>query len=90
MQILKEDKLHNVSVTDDFVESLGSIQVLLMRHSLRMDVVLDNFSILQERILGTDFLKNSVPTDIRYDVQGFIKWRDNNSIYKIGCCFDSR
>jgi len=46
-QILREDKLHIMGVTDDFVESLGSIQVSLMGHPLRMDVP-DNFPIPQE------------------------------------------
>jgi len=73
-QILREDKLHIVGVTDGFAESLGSIQVSLIGHPLRMDVVPDNFSIPQEGILGTDFLKNSASTFIQYDVQGFIKW----------------
>jgi len=31
-QILKEDKLHIVDVTDGFVESLGSVQVSLTGH----------------------------------------------------------
>jgi len=39
-----------------------------MGHSLGMDVVPDNFPISQEGILRTDFLKNSAPTDIIYDV----------------------
>jgi len=65
MQILKENKLHIVGVTDDFVESLGSVQVILMAHPLKMNVVPDNFAILQEGILGTNFLKDSAPTDIR-------------------------
>jgi len=73
MQILREDKLHIVGVTDGFVESLGSIQVSLMEHPLRMDVVPDNFQISQEGILGTDFLKDSAPTLIQYNVQGFVK-----------------
>jgi len=43
-----------------------------------LDVVPDNSPILQEGILGTDFLKGSAPIyqDIRYDVQRFIKWHD--------------
>jgi len=45
MQILREDKLYIVDVTDGFIESLGSIQVSLMGYPLRMDVVPDNFSI---------------------------------------------
>jgi len=45
-----------------------------MGHSLRMDVIPDNSSISQKGILGTDFLKDSAPMDIRYDVQGYIKW----------------
>jgi len=77
-QILREDKLHIVGVTDGFAESLGSIQVSLMGYLLRMDVVPnnfpDNFPIPQEGILGTDFLKDSASTLIQYDVQGFIKW----------------
>jgi len=47
-QILREDKLHIVGATDGFVESHSSVQVSLMRHPLRMDVLLDNFLILQE------------------------------------------
>jgi len=57
-QIFREDKLHIVVVTDGFVESLGSILVSLMGHPLRMDVVPEEF-LNQERILGTDFLKDS-------------------------------
>jgi len=72
-QILREDKLHIVDVTDGFVESLGSIQVSLMGHPLRMDVVPDNFPI-QEGILRTDFLKDSATTLIQYDAQGSIMW----------------
>jgi len=60
-----------------------------MGHPFRMDVVPNNFLILQEGILGIDFLKNSASTDIRYDVQGFVKWH-NNSMYKTGSCFDAR
>jgi len=52
-----------------------------------MDVVPNNFLIPQEGILGTDFLKDNAPTDIRYDVQRFVKWH-NNSMYKTGCYFD--
>jgi len=82
MQILRENKLHIVGVTDDFVESLRSVQVILMAHPLKMDVVFDNFPIFQEGILGTDFLKDSAPTDIRYDVQRFLKYHvDDNIIY---------
>jgi len=55
-QILREDKLPIVGVTDGFIESLSSIQVSLMMYPLRIDVVLDNFPIPQEGILGTDFL----------------------------------
>jgi len=84
-QILSEDKLHIVGVTDGFVESLGSIQVSLMEHPLRMDVVPDNFPILQEGILGTDFLKDNASTLIQYDAQAFIKWH-NNSMYKTRRC----
>jgi len=54
-QILREDKLHIIDVIDGFVESLGSIQVSLMRHPFRMDVVPDNFPIPQKGILGIDF-----------------------------------
>jgi len=57
------EKLHIVGVTDGFIESLDSIQVSLIRQPLRMDVVLDNFPILQEGILETDFLKDSAPID---------------------------
>jgi len=39
-----------------------------------MDVIPNNFPIFQEEILGIDFLKDSAPTDIQYDVQDFIKW----------------
>jgi len=74
MQIFRENKLHTVDVTDGFVESLGPVKVLLMGHLLRMDVISYNFPILLKGILGTDFLKNSTPTDIRYDMQGFVKW----------------
>jgi len=35
-----------------------------------MDVVPDNFAIPQEGILETDFLKDSAPINIRYDVYG--------------------
>jgi len=73
-QILREDKLHIVGVIDSFVELLGSVQVSLKGHSLRMDIVPDNFPISQKGILGTDFLKDSAPTFIRYNVQGFVKW----------------
>jgi len=45
-----------------------------MGHALRMDVVPHNFPIPQEGILRTDFLKDDASTDIRYDVQGFVKW----------------
>jgi len=75
-QILREDKLHIVGLTDGFVESLGSIQVSLMGHPLRMDVVPNNFPILQKEILGTDFLKDSGPILIQYDVEGFVKCHD--------------
>jgi len=68
-QILREDKLHIVDVTDGFVESLGSVQILFMGHPLRMDIVLDSFPMPQEGILGTDFLKDSTPINIWYDVQ---------------------
>jgi len=44
-----------------------------MGHPLSVDVVRDNFPIPQEGILGTDFLKDNAPTDIWYDIQGFIK-----------------
>jgi len=64
-QILREDKLHI---------AFGSIQVLLMGHPLRMDVVPDNFPIPQEGILGTDFLKDSASTLIKYNAQGSITW----------------
>jgi len=73
-QILREDKLHIVDVTDGFIESLGSIQISPMGYPLRIDVVPDNFPIPQEGILGTDFLKDSASALIQYDVQGFIKW----------------
>jgi len=33
----------------------------------------ENFPNPQERILATDFLKESIPTHIKYDVQEFIK-----------------
>jgi len=72
-QILREDKLHIVGVIDGFVELLGSVQISLMGHSLRMDIVPDNFPIPQKRILGTDFLKDSAPIFIRYNIQGFVK-----------------
>jgi len=62
-QILRENKLHIVGVTDGFIESLDSIRVSLIRQPLRIDVVPDNFPILQEGILETDFLKDSVPID---------------------------
>jgi len=39
-----------------------------------MDVIPENSSIPQEGILGTDFLRDSASMDIRYDVQGYIKW----------------
>jgi len=75
MQILRKDRLHLVDVTNSFIESLGSLQVSLVDTST-LDVVPDNSPILQEGILGTDFLKSSTPIyqNIRYDVQGFIKW----------------
>jgi hypothetical protein len=41
-----------------------------------MNVVPDHFRILQEGILGTDFLKERRPVDIRCDEQGFVQWRD--------------
>jgi len=64
-QILREDKLHIIGVIDGFVESLGLVQVLFMGHLFRMDVVPDNFPIRQKGILGTDLLKDSIPTDIQ-------------------------
>jgi hypothetical protein len=75
-QILREDKLHIDGITDGYVESLGSIQVSFKGHSITMHVVPDDFRILQEGILETDFFKNRHPVDIRYDEQGFVKWRD--------------
>jgi len=56
-QILTKDKLHIVGITDSFVESLDLVQVSVMEHPLRMDVVPNNYPILQEGILETDFLK---------------------------------
>jgi len=73
-QIFRKDKLHIVGAIDGFVESFDSVQISLMGHPLTTDIVPDNSSILQEEILGTDFLKDNAPTDIRYDMQGFVKW----------------
>jgi len=52
-QIFRENKLHIVSVTDSFVGSVYGVSV--MEHSLKMDVVLNNFPIPQEGFLETDF-----------------------------------
>jgi len=68
MSILKKDKLHIVGITDDFVKSLASLQILLKGYPIKMDIVSDNFPIPQDGILGIDYLKDSGPTDIRYDV----------------------
>jgi len=67
----KEDTLYLKA--PGYVELLGSIQVSLKDHPIKLDVVSDDFDIPQEGILGTDFLKPSCP-DIRYDVQGFVIW----------------
>jgi len=45
-----------------------------MGHLFRIDVVPDNFPIPQKGILGTGFLKDIVPINIRYDMQEFLKW----------------
>jgi len=86
-QILREDKLHTVDVTDGFVESLGSI--LTHSHSLRMNVVPDNFQIPQEEILETDFLKDNLNTyPVRCTGIRKMAWH-NNPMYKTGCCPNS-
>jgi len=59
---------------DGFVESFDSVQISFMGHPLTTDIVPDNSPILQEEISGTDFLKDNAPTDIRFDMQGFVKW----------------
>jgi len=87
-QIFREGKLHIIGVTDGFIESLSPIQVSFMEYLFRIDVVPDNFPILQEGILGTGFLKDIAPIDIRYDMQGFLKWHGIRVMYKIGYCFD--
>jgi len=51
--------LHIVDVIDGFVELLCSVQVPFLGHSLRMDVIPENFPIPQEGILGIEFLKDS-------------------------------
>jgi len=55
--IIREDKLHIIRITDSFVESLAFLQVLLKSHPIKMDVVPDDFQMLQEEILRIDFLK---------------------------------
>jgi len=55
--IIREDKLHIICITDSFVESLAFLQVLLKSHPIKMDVVPDDFQMLQEEILRIDFLK---------------------------------
>jgi len=72
-QILRKDKLHIV-VTDGFVQLLGSVQVSLMGHLLRMSLSRRQFPDFSRRNFGNRFLKNSAPTLIQYDVQEFVKW----------------
>jgi len=44
-QILREDKLHIVGVTDSFEELLNSVQVSRIGHPFWMDVLSDNIPI---------------------------------------------
>jgi len=71
----RKDTLYIEGITDD-VESLRSIQVSFKGHSITIDIVPDDFRIPQEEILGSDFLKKRHPRDIRYNGQGFVRWRD--------------
>jgi hypothetical protein len=73
MPILRENKLYIEDIMNGYIESLGSIQLLFKDHPITKDVVPDDFRIPQEEIFGTDILKESRPTDIRNDVQGFVK-----------------
>jgi len=49
--------LHIADVTDGFDESLGSVQISLIGHPFRIDVVPDNFPIPQEGNFGNRFFE---------------------------------
>jgi len=60
-----DDILYLRGITSNQVKTLESIEINWLGHSIILHVVPDNFSIVQEGILGSDFLRDAANINLR-------------------------
>lgn len=57
--------LYLSGITSGRVETLGSVEIEFMGHPVALYVVPDNFPIVQEEILGSDFLRDATNINLQ-------------------------
>lgn len=70
--IIRGEPLYLSGITSGRVETLGTVRIKFMGHPVVLYVVPDNFPIVQEGILGSDFLRDA--TNINFQEQR-LEWQ---------------
>lgn len=74
VEIKHDNPLYLSGISSGRVETLGSIEILVLGHSVSLHVVPDNFPIAQEGILGSDFLRDATNINLS---EKYVEWHRN-------------
>jgi len=74
VKIRHDDPLFLSGITSGHVETLGSVELIIMDHPVTLYVVPNNFPIAQEGILGSDFLRDA--SSINF-TKRHVEWHGN-------------
>lgn len=73
-EIKHDNPLYLSGISSGKVETLGSIEISILGHSVSLYIVPDNFPIAQEGILGSDFLRDATNINLS---ERYIEWHQN-------------
>lgn len=74
VEIKHDNPLYLSGISSGKVETLGSIEIQVLGHSVSLHVVPDNFPIAQEGILGSDFLRDATNINLS---EKYVEWHRN-------------
>lgn len=74
VEIKQDNPLYLSGISSGKVETLGSIEILVLGHSVSLHIVPDNFPIAQEGILGSDFLRDASNINLS---EKYVEWHRN-------------
>ncbi|KYQ49520.1 hypothetical protein ALC60_11414 [Trachymyrmex zeteki] len=80
--LIRDDTpLYLSGITSGRIETLGSIELIIMNHPVFLYIVPDNFPIAQEGILGSDFLPDATSINL---LEKHVEWRGNRIPFSEG------